>query len=380
MNVFDPALFAAGAPCIPCCGGEPPAECACALLIPPPIGASPYADYSTASGVLADPLKVASCLAFFDVYSGAAVTASATPGSNSLTLDQTYSGESAVSMWVSLNLVAGQTLSAACTGTYSGGGPGPDDPSSGLAVFGCDGTFLYADSAQGTGTYNYSVTTDGVYIIVVDFAAPVFFTGGWTAANVVLSATTLVPNPVIALWDDSGTTRQLEACPKLYIPTLTESTGSWYADETDAQSAIDTYAVDCLVFVDTPYDVFTVTGGNSLVIHNESSGAMQAWASVNAEVGKTLNLAYTVSPIHVNTDMTIYDYEGNLVEYVADTGSPLVSSGLPYTGRYILKFLSVVGSSPKVTDLTLTSSGTMSTNEIQALYDVSLSCPARLDC
>ena len=59
MNIYDASLFTAP-DCLPCCTPAP-ADCPCALLIPP--FASPYADYATAAAAIAD--QVGGCLGYF---------------------------------------------------------------------------------------------------------------------------------------------------------------------------------------------------------------------------------------------------------------------------------------------------------------------------
>ena len=108
-----------------------------------------------------------------------------------------------------------------------------------------------------------------------------------------------------------------------------------------------------------------------------------AWGSINAVGGATFGFGWTTSPISAGAPsivVYIYDYTGTLVTTVSGSTSPLTSAALPYTGRYIIRI--VLSAAVQVSDgyCTITSSGAISVNNIQALYNVGLSCPARLNC
>lgn len=196
-------------------------------------------------------------------------------------------------------------------------------------------------------------------------------------------------NPVIALWDDSGTTRKLWACPKLLLPPLTEASGDWYASCADAYTALTDPKLtsNCVGHVkDGPYvrtTSFTATdGGSSLsfaAVYSLPQGDTGTWwGSVNAEAGETLSAAFAGSGV---TDIffRIYDDTGTEIDFVASSSSPAVSSPLPYTGRYTIAIL-LAGSGISTPSAALTSSGTMTVNEIQARYDKGLTCAGLLDC
>jgi hypothetical protein len=243
-------------------------------------------------------------------------------------------------------------------------------------------------STSGSGAFD-AVAEDGKYIVVIG-------AGNNTADAIALEAVftaddTAVFNPVIALWDDSGTTRQLEACARMLLPPLTESTGDWYADSTEADAAISDQTDSCVGYIDTAFTSFTATdGGSSLTLAavGDTDAQVETWGSVNAEVGETLSAAWTSSVTGGGTanlsEFSIYDYDGVLVESVLPFSSPATSAALPYTGRYIVKVVTgQSGATPPfaiTTSVAITSSGALTVNPIQALYDVGLTCPARLDC
>ena len=502
--------------CSACC--EPPADCSCALMIPP-FEPWPYADYATAAAAIDD--YVSNCVGFIELPTGTLSSFLAdlsTPGE--LGLSSTISGPAgsmAAIMYASLAMKAGAmslnyAVSAAptctpgdpipCPGepafssasysgntdfgggrsidfsgtltwisgtTYSftgsatligpwGGGAvtsityGGSIPSGGsgsiprcanlnvsihatvtggtnpgtyfgtghswsppgyanagsatcgqksitASLYSCDGTLLEQQSATGddsdSGTFNFTVSLDGEYIIKIET------TGSDNSTNLTSDATAtsteiFTVNPVIALWDDSGTTRSLWACPKLLLPPLTESTGTWYADCAAADAAISAQASNCVGFMETtPFTAFVATdGGTSLTLVLTGTGDsgsgpendLTAWGGFNAEAGETISITFSsVGGFSTTYYAEIYDDLGVSVEsFSAMSGSPFVSSALPYTGRYSIRvrFNTLLAPSPAtiVATFTITSSGTMSVNEIQALYDVGLDCPARLDC
>jgi hypothetical protein len=269
-----------------------------------------------------------------------------------------------------------------------------------IFIYDCEGSFLYGDTVFGAGpnTLNYTVTTTGVFTVVMSaaifgLAAPFNFNG-----NVVLSSDgAFLANPVIALWDDSGTTRQLEACPKMLLPPLTEDTGDWYADCAEAATAITDMTSNCVGYCDTigEYFSFVASGGSSLgftrvATENPSAPPGSSpppntgymWGGLNAVAGETLTLSGTGC---TDGTMDIYDDAGVLVETLSGALN-LVSSALPYTGRYTVR-VSVSQSPPPTSSdwpytftASVTSSGTMSVNEIAAAWDSGLTCPSYLNC
>jgi hypothetical protein len=86
--------------------------------------------------------------------------------------------------------------------------------------------------------------------------------------------------------------------------------------------------------------------------------------------------------------INVYDAETLAVLFTdTDSGGGTVSGTfnytLPYTGRFIVRIVSGPtdeDSESNSVSLDVSSSGAMSALEIQALYDVGLTCPARLNC
>lgn len=174
----------------------------------------------------------------------------------------------------------------------------------------------------------------------------------------------------------------------MLLPPMTESTGEWYANCSAANTDLaGTLVSNCVGFIESLSGTqsFTATdGGTSLAFaFADSSGLPPAspaiWGGFNAVGGQTVSVAYVN---YIGGDVDIYDDTGMLVETHTGTTTPFTFSALPYTGRYTIRLvLSNDVDGPHTTaTATVTSSGTMSVNPIQALYDIGLTCPARLNC
>ncbi len=195
-------------------------------------------------------------------------------------------------------------------------------------------------------------------------------------------------NPVILIYDDSGTTRQLWACPKLLLPPLTEAPPyNQYVDCAEAALQIATYTSDCVGFQSPSTGIdntlWSATDhGTSIDFNAPSSpgGLSDCWCSVNALASETINISYSGG---TNLSGGIYDDTGTLIEPISDSGGAFVSSSLTANGRYTVNFNVFTPFPGTVTfplDASVSSSGTMSSNPIQAMYDVGLSCSGRLNC
>ena len=291
-------------------------------------------------------------------------------------------------MWSSINLTNGETLSIAMSGTKVD--PDPLDPAGLLInVYNCAGSLVHTDNTSGTSshTFTYTIPANDAYKVLAYFAGNFAGTAGWTHANAVLSATTLTVNPVIALWDDGGTTRKLWACPKLLLPPLTESTGTWYASSGDASTAITNLTSNCVGYIESKTNVttFTATDGGATLTLAETltSGATSCptvWGGINAVNAATLTFTLTVGAGTAKVTVSIYDDTGTLVQASGLQSSPWVSSGLPYKGRYTFSVAMSSTSSTTSYSLVVSSSSTMTVNHIQALWDNTLSCASYTNC
>lgn len=364
---------------MPCCSVAAP--CQCALLVPP-VG-SPFASYSDAVAKLAG--YSAGCI----VYEGGGTFTIASLAASNPSPTQYLCSETnninTVALYASITVGASTNLSIPWIGSQLGS---PSGQVGIVQLMDCaTGSVVYSDTNGGvSGTLSVTGIAAGTYNVVLVFTGAGAITS--TAASfTVNSSAIMVVNPVIALWDDSGTTRQLEACPKMLIPPLTESTGDWYASCADAAADLSDPLVvsNCVGYyaLFAAITSFTAVGGSSLafsvVISSLTASTGDFWGSVNAVAGDTLTATGAGFP---NVSMSIYDYTGTLVESKSG-GSPQTSSPLPYTGRYILQcrnFVTPPGAPGTAGAVTVTSSGTMTTNNIQALWDNGLDCPSRLNC
>lgn len=371
--------------CIPCCNGGVPPVCECRLTLP--LAGDVYESQSAAATAIAD--TVFGCL----IATESAPTTAPTASFNGTTLAIDCASDFAPSdYYASVSVDDEATLSVVYSCTYSGTGT----PSVTLYVYDCEGAFIVRDDLTGdSGTLTCTLSSAGEYSLKFHFEVD---SGTATALSYDLTAnTTLIINPVGAFYD-SGTPdepRLVDACPKLLLPLLTEQSGTWFEDETAAQDWIDAWTKECIAAVaeDWAY-TWTASFASEEMTITGDSGAVDRdhfdtfYFSVNAVAGETLTLTFTAG---ANTEgaFTIYanygEAPGERVEDVGYGASPITSSALPYTGRYMIAVSlanPAPSTDPKFTtaSFVLSSSGTLSINEIQALYDAGLSCPGRLDC
>jgi hypothetical protein len=408
------------APCLPCCEQPvPPLDCSCALLIPPIL--SPYADYATAETAISD--LVVSCMVYHDdpsPFTFASYTAAFTA-----TLDVSWSitpvtGNSCgANGWASVSVAAGSTLDVG----YSVANTGVSDAdllcSAAATVYDCEGTQIAIDGTGDvtapsiSGTFSFPITDAGEYW--VKFQAQAADDGGSGTATtgmdtdfVISSDDTMVVNPVIAQWDDSGTTRQLEACPKMLLPPQFPpygTAGDWYVDETEAQAAIDDWAYDCAIYSPDPGvtsatatgDAVAISGDRTLV---DASLVSQVYLySISAENGDSITYSGSsavsfTGPTPGFTEAQIilefFEEDGTVIDSAFDSGTTTASISGSFTAPYSGKFYFSLGFSVEAVSVdpgesltlagTFSQSGGTAVNPIQALYDVGLTCPARLDC
>ena len=384
MNIYDASLFTAP-DCLPCCTPAP-ADCSCALLIPP--FGSPYADYATAETAIADQTDncIGYCVqdgdtgnVFSFAFDGTTITGSADTASSSSAL-ALYSD-----CYFSVSLKSGATVTVPWSISTDG-----DETVVGASIVDCATGYSVAGEiippdAGASGTLSFVVPADGEYVLLISGLG----IGILTYVNFAFTVTCDMDywvNPVIALWDDSGTTRNLWACPKLLLPPLTESTGDWYADATAAATAISTLTNGCKGYIESTTNVssFSASGTTSLTLAETlTAGAMSCptvWGGINAVDAATITSTITVGAGTAGQTVTIYDDTGTQVETSGATTSPWTSAALPYTGRYTVKIAMTSSSNTTSMSAAITSSGTMSVNTVQARYDLGLVCAATDDC
>lgn len=410
--------------CVVCCTPPPvPQECACALLIPPaPEASDPFSHYDAASSALI--ATVGDCLVYAipDIHGDPFGT---TQIIDTISADASILGTLVIHeevsqlteppsplMWVSLNLKAGSVLTISWD--YSDNGS-PGDIIGVGSLYRCLGESVenvFAGTSSGSLSFS-PVTEEGEYLL-----AFVIRNGATDNTTASLDATissddTLTVNPVIALWDDGGTTRQLEACPRLTIPDPLSSVSA-YADETEASTALDDYTSNCVGFSAFPAAIFdaysfvATDGGTSISLVFSGSlvfpGAITTpqnalYGSVNAEGGETISFdwVFATSGNHGgpggSVEFRVYDNEGVLVDsttiFTSDSDSGTwVSVALPFSGRYTV-FAQAVSNyvaigSGDIADISLSldvsSSGALTVNPIVALYANGDNCPSRLEC
>jgi hypothetical protein len=312
-------------------------------------------------------------------------------------------------MYASLTLLAGSTLTVT-SDLAEGGGD--------VTLWLCDGTLIGSqEMGLGPQSYNFSIPSDGTYILRVYYGT----TNDWTLTFPVSCDNTMIANPVIALWNDSGISRQLEACPKLLLPPLTEATGSWYADCASAEEMAE-YIHDCKLYSDvnlvstggqTAYLVGSAFELRQVVDEGCTLGFQGGLLSVNLVGGETITVSAILTCIYQECDEAppCYTIPGggevcdqfSLLAEVRDgtTGAVidvLNASGqanvqtvggtfvAPYTGRFIFytrgDFIAAGPCCLKDIKLeaSLSAETAITTNPSQSLYDIGLICPGRLNC
>lgn len=379
VDPFDPSRFVKNNTCLPCCT-TPTGACSCALLIP--VFDVPYADYATAAAVVDDPLQVASCIVYSQdtfadsltaSFDGTSVVVSATfPSATSSFGDE----------WVSISAKSGATLSLAFTDAENGA----------MRIYDCNGTEVEFLGPSASPVISSALPADGVYYLAISLSSPPMTTDFTACSFTLTSSNTYAVNPVIALWDDSGTTRQLEACPKMLLPPLTEATGTWYADCATADAVLtDALQVsNCMGFLEDPIippDTFDFFGSTFTGFWSSPVPSFETcWASANFTSGGTVTFFASTDGGTPDVFADIYDYTGTLVESLGSGGGgdTQTSSPLPYTGRYIIRTYCVVpppGASFMEAHIAVSfSSIGWTLNPITALYDLSLDCSGRLNC
>lgn len=371
-------------PCDTC--GEPPVE-ACALSLPLCTPFSPQ--FSTLAEAEAEIANyVASCFA----YIGAARPSRSTPtsfvaqilSSTRVTVDAAMNGALDFETCINVSVVAGTTLAIDFSGAVT---TSPSAPNAAARLYDAESCSLVDnDFVSGTsGTLSVIAPSSGSYYLVLLFGSPGSLPYSVAISYDINSDATMVINPVIANYD-SG---QIEACPKMLLPPLTESTGDSYEDCASAAAA-NANTSNCI-----GYPLVASPLGNTQTLDASFSGSTltmevsadvelfvlesDKWASINGEDGETVT--FTVSGTDAGLHYArIYDYAGALVwsGEILIGATTVTSDPLPYTGRYII-LISPTADDNTVTT-TITSSGTLSVNQIQSLYDVGLTCLGRLNC
>lgn len=401
-------------PCVTCCEPRGPA-CGCSMLLEPYIadfndGIAALAASVRACGIGFFPLAVAPVVGDYATLTGRSASVAAGVVSASQSTSNTLPAPFSEPFGISINglevkfiadLVAGDVLtafaSASFTGVpYSGGGGGISI----MAEQTCGGSgyveYLGGDGASGVSPDPIPET--GPYIITLQSGAgegpdP---SGEFSVTASTITVSVSTSNPA-GLWPgeifaSAGTpARQIEACPRLRLPPLTEATGVWYADEAAATAALDDLVSNCAGYSDRTDIAFGATdGGSSLTLAGQDDGIdplFTMWGSVNVEPGETLSAAFTITNPHAaaTARLRIYDAAGVLLETLTSTSATgtLTSAALD-GGRYTAEVRGGRTDGAATDMLTasfvLTATGTMTVNPVVALWDDGENCPRRKEC
>jgi hypothetical protein len=280
------------------------------------------------------------------------------------------------------------------------------------AIYACDGTLIEEITSLIGANMVFAALPAGEYVIsaIGSSTSPPPETLSFT----VTGSMTTIFNPAIALWDDSGTTRQLEACPSFVLGI--------YANETEAQNVLDDQVIDCALFADMSISIPGFSGSLSGTTINMEVNTpdecgpetLNGLISVNLTAGETvsisgtMNASYWVSDPEVgcptcNPDFPsecdqftvsvfVLDYNFDSIALDVSSSSSLSQSAstsftAPYTGKYYFGVGGGRGASEWLycclQSVEITGSitaATISVNPIKVSYDVGLTCPALLDC
>ena len=195
--------------------------------------------------------QVSNCIGFCGLvvadYSTFTFSATVTPGI-SLVMNRTLawvlppSGGGIGGMWASLNLSASAVISIA----WTAGGDAGGTPSASASLYSCDGTLIETVSSTSTPLVFSPLATDGEYIITIDGGGEISLFGGSSFINSTLTVSSdFSINPVIALWDNSGTTEQFPcSTPECSIECISEETSEFCAPSSGTQCEAFYFADD----------------------------------------------------------------------------------------------------------------------------------------
>jgi hypothetical protein len=396
-GVFAPAL------CVVCCAiPNDSFACFCSISNNTVYGNITLFDYAGAENFLdgsASEAIMANCKIlmasgpnfYFSNYSVNETTPNQVTITGTSAHDTIVSGNPGINFWTSLSLKKDSIL----TIENFIASPNPTDSSyKSAALYECNNSG-YIGLAQGnvlSSPYSFvSLENDGEYLLIMsvvgDYEESSYLP--MQLVSTISSDDTMIVNRGVAIYYDAGIDdySTLEACPKLKLPPLTESSGDWYIDEGAAQTVIDDLTSNCIAYIETlsANQSITATEPSSdlYIVFTDSTNLPAAspyiWCSINVINDETLSFDYVH---YIGGTISIYNYNGILVESLSGSTSSITSSAVPYHGRYIIKLLLNNETSGPFTNasVTITSSGAMSVNEISAAYDVGLTCPAYLDC
>lgn len=365
-------------------------------------------DYATAAAAV-DPANgfVANCIAAGGGGSSGSTTYTAAFDGTTMTVSGTFPSPAVTFDSGSFSISAG----AGATLTFS--------KTAGVqiraSIYDCTGTLVESVS-PGSGPITSSpLPRDDVYYVQAIAFNPPGPGSPFSACDISMTSSDAYwVNPVIALWDDSGTTRQLEACPRTLAPIGTEQSGDWFADATEAagffSSTGSEQVADCLGIIDWSWSggslsAKAATGGATPSVSAEIATASIAdSANIQLRRGVSLMGGDTITAnivllgssggagIDVRSIFDVIDPITGTVEFTdtqssgGDSLSISPTFTAPWTGKFYLNLRARYrASGPAAGDfqasIGVSSSGTMNGDApVQALYDVGLTCPARLDC
>lgn len=393
--------------CVVCCSQA--LDCECALFIPP-LSGTVFSDLATAQTAIAD--YTGGCSIYLDQNNGvpSVFTVDTTTANQFEVIVAVPASSELCVISFCITVKDGVTIDLIFEAVGLTGG---QFKSFSYELYSCDGTLLAVGSQSGVNpkTFTPAALAAGTYAIRMIAQGPDDTTTN-TFKFRVEADDTMILNPVIASYDDAGDTFYLEKCPRLQLPAgLSYAYGDWFPDESTAQTEMDSDRVsNCLGYAtDFPsandFEATFVADALFMIASSAPSIGCNLFASINGEVGETFSIDYDtvttgLGDFPTGPQFFILRYHllndlGTEIDFQFVTfGTPLTTteSGtftsitLPYTGKYTINFdvfhlLGVTVDPTFTANFTTTSTGEITVNPVQALYDKDeLDCPARIEC
>lgn len=366
-GVFAPAQ------CVVCCVGVAPLTCQCALLIPITyynsdfLFSGVYDNVDTANNACAN--SVANCVAYclentrrgtLTAFSANVATANVINVSVSMTADANLG---IYNLWAaSVNLNSGSTLSINCT---ISGSSNANLYTTTAWLYKCDNNEVgvSAENVALPATIalpsSGNVASSGEYYLILRSN-----TNETSVSSTVNYAVTcsnyLSANPVVSRFNDSGTTRLWEACPKLFVgpyyPTLVFENYSIASDYiTDSTRIFNCVGYELSGAVKEGTGTFSATDYGSSIGFSGTGTAVNytsTYAIISAGTcglmlrgGSQLSANYSysvsISPDTSEAQFGLSDAEGIEINsnFITSPSSGTYNYTVPYSGKFYPSFL-----------------------------------------
>ena len=415
-GVFAPAQ------CVVCCVGVAPLTCQCALLIPITyynsdfLFSGVYNNVDTANNACAN--SVANCVAYclentrrgtLTAFSANVATANVINVSVSMTADANLG---IYNLWAaSVNLNSGSTLSINCT---ISGSSNANLYTTTAWLYKCDNNEVgvSAENVALPATIalpsSGNVASSGEYYLILRSN-----TNETSVSSTVNYAVTcsnyLSANPVVSRFNDGGTTRLWEACPKVFVapvnvpPIVFENYSTASAYLTDPNRVFNCVGYELSGVVQEGRGTFSATDYGSTIgfsgtcvaanfttfYATGSAGACGLMLRGGSQLSANYSYSINISPDTSEAQFLLYDVEGIEINsnFVTSPNSGTYNYTVPYSGKFYPTF-SFSGSKTNVANfsdswtLTYSSNAALDVLPMAAAYEnnPNTNCYRILDC